>query len=140
MPAVGRGGGPGKTVGALRTLRAGERRCRKQLAVSEQGVLLAAERGEFRAGDPGSLDEFELPRDIRIEADEVDSGLWIRRRRIKRLARVDLRAIFATVPHDAMEASRCHRVVLGSGEWPHRCVARPWQRGRSRRTVAAKGQ
>ena len=41
MPAVGRGGGPGKTVGALRTLRAGERRRRKRLAVSEQGVLLA---------------------------------------------------------------------------------------------------
>ena len=135
------GGAPGLEKPSVRLRRVGERGCRKRLAIAEQRILLAGEGGEFRAGDPGALNEFELPRDIRIEADEVEPGLRIRcvAGSIATLRSIFV-AIFPAAPQDAMEAGRCHRVVLGSGERPHGCIARPRQRGRGRRAVAANGQ
>ena len=49
-------------------------------------ILLAGERGEFRAGDPGALYEFELARDIGVQTEEVQSRACGRRRRIERRA------------------------------------------------------
>ena len=73
VPAVRAGAGPRKAVGALRLVC--DRAARKRLAIAEQRILLAGQASKFRAGDPGALNEFELARDVGVEAQEVETGL-----------------------------------------------------------------
>ncbi len=46
-------------------------------AVAEQWILFAGQAGEFGAGDPGPLDEFELAREVGVEAEEVEPGFLV---------------------------------------------------------------
>jgi hypothetical protein len=53
-----------------------------------------------------------LPRDIRIEANEVNSGLRVRCRRVERRVALDLGAVFPTAPQDAMKSAGGDGVIL----------------------------
>ena len=68
----------GRTPAQSALLRTGERVARRagreRQAIADQRIALV-ETFEFRIGEPGRLDEFELPRDVGIEADETQPPL-----------------------------------------------------------------
>ena len=73
MPAIRRRAGSRKAICELRW--SCNRGGWKRLTIAQQRILLTREGGELRAGDPSALHEFELPRDVGIEADKVDAAL-----------------------------------------------------------------
>jgi hypothetical protein len=60
-------------------LRAGESigwlTAREGLAITQYGVLLVGHACELCVGQPGTLDKLELPREIRVQAYEAQTGL-----------------------------------------------------------------
>jgi len=48
--------------------------CGKRQAVAKQGICFVVHGIELGVDNPGILDELELARDVRIEADETDSA------------------------------------------------------------------
>src|SRR5258708_40122642 len=105
---MGWGAGPRKSVGAVRL---GDRAGRERLAIAKQRVLLPGESGKFRAGDPGALNEFELPRDIGLEANEVDANLGGGDCGIEPQPAIGRLAIFAAARQNSAKKGPSHRVV-----------------------------
>ena len=87
MPAMRRGAGPGKSVGGLAGSATGGAGNGSRLPSS--GSCSPGQRGERRAGDPGALHEFELPRDVGVETQEVDAALAVVRGTLGRAPRRD---------------------------------------------------
>ena len=112
--------------------RVADRRDRGWFAISEQWVLFPAQSGEFRVREPCALNELELARDVRVEADELQPRLRVGGRGIERGRAVNPFPVLAAAPENAMEARRGDRIVLRAQVGPHRGVLRPGQRRRCR--------
>src|SRR5215469_4342466 len=104
---------------------------RKWFAVAKQRIGFTGQCIELRIGQPGVLNELELPRDVGIQTDEVQPAL--RRRRCigqRSLLGWHRSAIFTATAQDAMEPAGGNGVVTqvvatGKAEHPDRLRKHP---------------
>ncbi len=86
-----------------------------RLAVADQRIALPRQARERRAHHPRVLQELELARDVRVEADEMQSALRIvRRRRLQRVGRRQPGPVLASAPQDRGESEQTRSGRPGS--------------------------
>src|SRR5260370_7776617 len=95
-----------ETVGGLR--RRAHRRDGERLPVSHQWILFAAQTAELGICKPCALDEFELARDVGVEADELNPRFWVGRRGLDLLLSLEFVAVLPASPQHPMETRRPH--------------------------------
>src|SRR5689334_14328028 len=80
--------------------------------IADRRIVLLAQAGELAVHRPGVLDEFELTRQVRIEADEVQTSLrLVCGLGSQRFDRRQLRTVFAAAAQNPMESNRRHQIV-----------------------------
>jgi len=83
-----------------------------RLGLPDERVGVVVEPGELRAVQPGGLDELELPGDVRVQADEVQSPLLVRGQRLgQRSVRAQRLAVLAASPQEPVAPVDRERLV-----------------------------